>query len=84
MRSDNGYPLLDADVQLLDNPGATLEMQTKTAVMSNCFLTLTKEQYNSNSVSLFTRQLKFSKYGYDDTYSAYPLYLKKENIKSCC
>ncbi|MBK8343128.1 MAG: carboxypeptidase regulatory-like domain-containing protein [Bacteroidetes bacterium] len=79
LRSDNGYPLLGCRCSITDNP-ATLEMQTKTASDGIYFLTLTKEQYNSNSVSLFTRQLKFSKYGYDDTYSAYPLYLKKGKI----
>ena len=80
LRSDNGFPLLDADVQLLDNPGEIVEMQTKTASDGTYFLTLTKEQYNSSSVSLFTRQLKFSKYGYDDTKTAYPIYLKKGKI----
>lgn len=80
LRSDNGFPLMDADVTLLDNPGSIVEMQTKTAGDGTYFLTLTKEQYNANSVALFTRQLKFSKYGYDDTYSAFPLYLKKGKI----
>ena len=61
LRSDNGFPLLDADVQLIDNPAGIVEMQTKTASDGTYFLTLTKEQYNSSSVALFTRQLKFRK-----------------------
>lgn len=68
LRSDNGFPLLDVDVNLNndDYGSMALEMSTKTKSDGSYFLMLAKDQYTANGIQSFNRQIKFSKYGYDD------------------
>ena len=82
LRSDNGYPLLDADVSLYDNPDGILEAQTKTASDGTYSFVITKEQYNANDSVLFERQLVFSKYGYDENKTDDIISLKKGMISN--